>query len=80
MNKRMKNKIEKRRRQQICKVLDLCLQINGLQESNRKCTGNHPTVFFNFSGHVASVGVDVHENGWDYEWDSRKDIIELNLF
>lgn len=73
MNKRMKNKIEKRRRQQICKVLDLCLQINGLQESKKKRTGNHPTAFFVFSGHVALVEVDVHEHGWDSEWDSRKE-------
>lgn len=65
MNKRMKNKIEKRRRQQICKVLDLCLQINGLQESKKERTGDHPTAFFEFSGHVASVEVDVHKRGWD---------------
>ena len=73
MNKRMKNKIEKRRRQQVCEVLDLCLQINGLQESKKKRTGNHPTTFFMFSGHVALVEVDVHEHGWDSEWDSRKE-------
>lgn len=72
MNKRMKNKIEKRRRQQICEVLDLCLQINGLQESNQGRTGNHPTTFFMFSGHVASVEVDVHENGWAPGWDPDK--------
>ena len=65
MNKRMKNKIEKRRRQQICKVLDLCLQINGLQKSKKERTGDHPTAFFEFSGHVAWVEVDVHEHGWD---------------
>lgn len=65
MNKRMKNKIEKRRRQQICKVLDLCLQINGLQKSKKECTGDHPTAFFEFSGHVPWVEVDVHKRGWD---------------
>ena len=73
MNRRMKNKIEKRRRQQICKVLDLCLQINGLQKSKKKRTGNHPTAFFMFLGHVALIEVDVHEHGWDSEWDSRKE-------
>ena len=73
MNKRMNNKIEKRRRQQICKVLDLCLQINGLQKSKKECTGNHPTAFFKFYGHVALVEVDVHEHGWDPEWDSHKE-------
>ena len=50
MNKRLKRKAEKRRRQQICEALDLCLQINGLQESKRELTGDHPTAFLNFLG------------------------------
>ena len=36
MNQRLKRKIEKRRRQQICEALDLCLQINGLQKSEKE--------------------------------------------
>ena len=39
MNQRLKRKIEKRRRQKICEALDLCLQINGLQASDREYTG-----------------------------------------
>ncbi len=39
MNQRLKRKIEKRRRQQICEALDLCLQINGLQKSEKELTG-----------------------------------------
>ena len=69
MNKRLKNKNEKRRRQQICKALDLCLQINGLQTSKQEFTGDHPTAFFNFSGHVALVEVCVYKNGWSYNTD-----------
>ena len=57
MNQRLKRKIEKRRRQQICEALDLCLQINGLQKSDQEYTGNHPTAFCGFSGHVANVSV-----------------------
>ena len=41
MNQRLKRKIEKRRRQKICEALDLCLQINGLQASDREYTGDH---------------------------------------
>lgn len=64
MNKRLKNKAEKRKRQQICEVLDLCLQINGLQESKQELTGSHPTAHFYFSGHVAEIEADVHWDGW----------------
>lgn len=64
MNKRLKMKAEKRKRQQICEVLDLCLQINGLQESKQGLTGSHPTAYFYFSGHVAEIEADVHRNGW----------------
>ena len=50
MNQRLKRKIEKRRRQKICEALDLCLQINGLQASDREYTGDHPTVLYDLAG------------------------------
>ena len=65
MNKRLKRKAEKRRRQQICEALDLCLQINGLQKSKRSLTGDHPTAFFEFNGRAAGVGVHVFRYGWE---------------
>lgn len=65
MNQRLKRKIEKRRRQQICEALDLCLQINGLQKSDQEYTGNHPTAFYEFSGHIADVSARIFVRGWD---------------
>lgn len=59
-----KSKAEERKRQQICEVLDLCLQINGLQSSEQELTGDHPTAFFYFSGHTARIKIDVHRDGW----------------
>lgn len=64
MNQRLRRKTEKRKRQQICEALDLCLQINGLQSSRQELTGNHPTAFFSFWGHMARIKVDVHREGW----------------
>ena len=72
MNKRLKRKAEKRRRQQICEALDLCLQINGLQKSKRELTGDHPTAFFRFSGHVAEVTVETYAAGWEPGMDADK--------
>lgn len=43
MNQRFNHEDEQLRRQQICEILDLCLQINGIQKSRSELTGNHPT-------------------------------------
>lgn len=64
MKKRLKRKIEKRRRAEVHRVLDLVLDINGLGERREKLTGNLPTSFFTFYGHVAGLYVRVFENGW----------------
>ena len=72
MNQRLKRKAKKRRRQQICEALDLCLQINGLQKSKRGLTGDHPTAFFSFRGHVAEVTVETYATGWEPGMDADK--------
>lgn len=64
MKKRLKRKIEKRRRADVHRVLDLVLDINGLDRRQEKLTGNLPTAFFDFSGHTAFLYVRVCENGW----------------
>ncbi len=67
MTQRAKKKREKKVRREIHQVLDLVLDINGLQESQQDITGNHPTGFFSFSGHIALVTVDIHPYGWSAE-------------
>lgn len=78
MNQRLKRKIEKRRRQQICEALDLCLQINGLQKSDQEYTGNHPTAFCNFSGHVADVSIRIYVKGWK-TWEYPDKTLESHI-
>lgn len=51
-------------RNQLHEILDLVLDINGLQANQVEITENHPTVFFYFSGHVGKITVDLHSNGW----------------
>lgn len=65
MNRRIKKKIERRQRQTIHQMLDLVLDINGLGSRIQEVTGNAPTAFFDFSGHVARVEVTIHKHGWD---------------
>lgn len=64
MKKRLEKKAEKRKREQIHRLLDLALDINGLGMRKQNVTGNLPTAFFYYSGHTASIDVHVHSRGW----------------
>lgn len=59
----------------IGQIADLMYKINSvptLQEN----TGNLPTVFFEFSGHVCQIVIRIHFNGWveNGDWDYEKRI------
>ena len=64
MKKRLEKKVEKRKREQIHRLLDLALDINGLEPRKQTITGNLPTVFFEFYGHVGWVEIRVYSAGW----------------
>lgn len=74
MNKRLKKKSEKMRRAALHKILDLVLDINGMQKSDKELTGEHPTVFLNFYGHIAKINVNVHNCGWEVMQDADVDL------
>lgn len=64
MNKRLKKKIDKRKRDKIHKILDMVLDINGFEERKVEKTGSKPTVFASFSGHISEIKVSVYSGGW----------------
>lgn len=64
MKKRLEKKAEKRKREQIHRLLDLALDINGLGMRKQNVTGNLPTAFIHYSGHVAAISVEIHSCGW----------------
>lgn len=53
--------------QKVNEILQLCFEINGLEQRQREYTGEKATVFFEFSGHIAMLTVNVYENGWHEE-------------
>lgn len=74
MKKRLEKKMEKRKREQIHRLLDLALDINGLEPSDQQHTGNHPTAFFDFSGHVGRICIRTYSAGWTPGKDSDTEI------
>lgn len=65
MNRRMKKKVEERKREQIHRLLDLALDINGLEPRSQTITGNLPTAFFKFSGQVGWIDIHMYSTGWN---------------
>ena len=68
MNKRIVKKVEKRRRDKIHELLDLTLDINSAMPRRQEITGNQPTAFFEFSGHIGTVELKVFREGWFKAW------------
>lgn len=62
----------------IGQIADLMYKINSAP-TEQESTGNLPTVFFEFSGHVCQVEIRIHYNGWieNGYWDYKK-IINLD--
>lgn len=71
MNKRAKKKAEARRRAQIHRILDLVLDINGMQASWNEETGSHPTAFLYIYGHTGKIESEIHRTGWGYNSDPK---------
>ena len=55
---------EKEVRNNLHKILDLVIDVNGLNPRTKIKTGNLPTVFLGFSGHVSLLEIDIHKDGW----------------
>lgn len=55
---------EEENRKKLHELLDIVLDGNGLGERSRIKTGTLPTLFFRYSGHVATVDIDLCSNGW----------------
>lgn len=62
----------------IHKILDAALEINGLGARIKEKTGDKPTVFVEFLGHIGVLSVSIHENGWyPYQTPDYSEFINL---
>lgn len=59
----------------VTRILALVLATNGYEARQRNYTGTLPTVFFDYSGHVNTLFLHIHKDGWtcgenyDRAWD-----------
>lgn len=65
MKKRLEKKVEKIRRKKVHEILEMVLEINTTYPRQRKYAGALPTAFFDFSGHISRVFVQVIRDGWN---------------
>ena len=78
MKKKVLKEQQKETREIVMQIFDLALAINQ-NETRQDKTGNKPTVFVRFSGHVAGVEVEAYPNGWDsgFGWVGEDDDIGI---
>lgn len=48
----------------VSKIIELAIILNP-SPTNKDDTGNKPTVFVQFSGHISILSVFIYGNGWD---------------
>lgn len=72
---------KEKQREQLHKLLDIVIDGNGFERRDREYTGTLPSLFFDFSGHVNSVGIHLFPDGWktgayreEYEFRLENDI------
>lgn len=68
MTEKVLKEQQKEAREIIQKIFNLALAINS-NCTQRKTTGEKPTVFVGFSGHIAGVHVEIYGKGWGSEDD-----------
>lgn len=54
------------------------LLINGLAPRTKRDTGNLPTIFAEFSGHVAHITFVIHECGWEPDESGERFVLQLD--
>ena len=64
MAKKVLREQQQETREIVKQIFNLALAVNP-NDTAQDTTGNKPTVFVRFSGHVAAVCVDIYLNGWD---------------
>ena len=69
---------EKRKRKLLKKLINLAFKVNSLGVRKVSKTENLPTVFVNYSGHVANISFQLYRNGYTDEGNWEEKVIYTN--
>lgn len=76
--KALKNQ-QKEAREIVKQIFTLALAINS-NCTQRKTTGEKPTVFVGFSGHIAGVHIEIYCKGWDSKEDDDSLVLRYLVY
>lgn len=61
----------------VLEIMALALEFNG-KPTKQELTGNKPTIFVEFAGHVCELDVRICEDGWSFSAKNVKHMIYLS--
>ena len=79
MTKKVLRNQQKEAREIVKQIFDLALAINS-NCTRRETTGEKPTVFVGFSGHIAGVHIEICCKGWDSEEDDDSLVLSYLVY
>ena len=79
MTKKLLKGQQNEAREIVKQIFNLALAVNPNDTIQDK-TGGKPTVFVNFSGHVAGIDVRIYRNGWSSSRDADSEMITYTIW
>ena len=79
MAKKVSKEQQQETREIVKQIFNLALAINP-NETTQDKTGGKPTVFVNFSGHIAGIDVRIYLNGWSSSADVDSEMITYTIY
>lgn len=79
MTKKVLKEQQQETREIVKQIFELALEINS-NCTQRETTGEKPTVFVSFSGHIAGVQIEIYCKGWDSEEDDDSLVLKYLVY
>ena len=61
------------KKNEVMDIIEIALKVNGMSARTAEETGDLPTVFADFSGHIAQLYIRAYRNGWEAGKDPDKE-------
>ena len=79
MTKKVLKEQQQETREIVKQIFNLALAVTP-NDTNQDTTGEKPTVFVSFSGHIAGVHIEIYCKGWDSEEDDDNLVLRYLVY